>query len=138
MKKVMCFGTFDLLHLGHLHYFEQAKKYGDYLIVVIARDKTKKDQKKEAIFTEAQRQQLVQGLKIVDEAVLGYPDDHFRIIEERRPDVICLGYDQHVQEEVIRKELESRGLHPKIKRLLPYQPERNKSTKMREIVLRNA
>ncbi|MBI2582387.1 adenylyltransferase/cytidyltransferase family protein, partial [Candidatus Woesearchaeota archaeon] len=31
MKKVMCFGTFDLLHLGHLNYFQQAKKYGDYL-----------------------------------------------------------------------------------------------------------
>ncbi|HLC71304.1 MAG TPA: adenylyltransferase/cytidyltransferase family protein, partial [Candidatus Nanoarchaeia archaeon] len=38
MKTVMCFGTFDILHPGHLHYLQQAKKYGDYLMVVIARD----------------------------------------------------------------------------------------------------
>ena len=42
MKKVLIFGTFDGLHLGHLNFFEQAKEYGDYLIVVVARDKTVK------------------------------------------------------------------------------------------------
>ncbi|MCD4694128.1 adenylyltransferase/cytidyltransferase family protein, partial [bacterium] len=38
MIKVMCFGTFDNLHLGHLFYLKEAKKFGDYLVVVIARD----------------------------------------------------------------------------------------------------
>jgi FAD synthetase len=43
MKKkrvVMTFGTFDLLHPGHLHYLSEAKKLGDYLITIVARDAT--------------------------------------------------------------------------------------------------
>ena len=38
MKKVMTFGSFDVLHKGHEHYLKEAKSYGDYLIVVVARD----------------------------------------------------------------------------------------------------
>ena len=92
MKKVMCFGTFDLLHLGHLNYFKQAKKFGDYLIVVIARDQTKHDKK--PFFTENERLELVKSLELVDEAVLGDLKDHFKVIKERKPDLLCLGYDQ--------------------------------------------
>jgi len=66
MKKVICFGTFDLLHLGHLNYFQQAKKQGDYLIVVIATDKTKQTQRKQTIFTEQERCTLVQSLQKKD------------------------------------------------------------------------
>ncbi|MCH9030625.1 MAG: adenylyltransferase/cytidyltransferase family protein [Bacteroidetes bacterium] len=39
-RVVMIFGTFDILHKGHLNLFDQAKKHGDFLIAVIARDKT--------------------------------------------------------------------------------------------------
>lgn len=135
MKTVMCFGTFDLLHLGHINYFQQAKQYGDYLIVVVARDKTKRDQKKESVFSEQERRELVQQLKIVDEAVLGYPDDHFRIIQEKKPDIICLGYDQQVDATKIKQILLSRGLRPTIMRLRPYKPARNKSTHLKQRVL---
>ena len=38
-------GTFDLVHAGHVSYLEQAKKYGDYLIVVVARDETVEEEK---------------------------------------------------------------------------------------------
>ncbi|MBS3126602.1 adenylyltransferase/cytidyltransferase family protein [Candidatus Woesearchaeota archaeon] len=137
MKKVMCFGTFDLLHLGHLHYLEQAKEHGDYLIVVIARDATKQQQRKETIFTEKERLKLIQSLKIVDEAVLGYPDDHFHIIQDKKPDVICLGYDHQVREKDIAEKLASLELHPEIMRLQPYKPTIHKSTKLREKVLKS-
>lgn len=40
MKKVLAFGTFDGFHRGHLSFLEQAKSHGNYLIVVVARDKT--------------------------------------------------------------------------------------------------
>ena len=40
MKKVIAFGTFDIFHLGHVSYLKQARKLGDYLVVIIARDKT--------------------------------------------------------------------------------------------------
>ena len=135
MKKVMCFGTFDILHLGHLHYFRQAKKYGDYLIVVIARDKTKKDQQKRILFSEQERRELVGSLKMVDEAVLGYPGNHFRIIREKKPDVLCLGYDHSIQEEKVRKTLARFGLHPQIYRMKPYKPRTQKSALLRKVFL---
>ena len=136
MKKVMCFGTFDLLHLGHLHYFKEAKKYGDYLIVVIARDVTKKKQKKEILFSEKERLELIQNLSLVDEAVLGYPDDHYRIIEEKKPDVLCLGCDQRIDEKQLAEALAKRGLFPKIKRISPYRTKKHKTSLLRERVLK--
>ncbi len=128
MKTVMCFGTFDILHLGHLNYFKQAKQYGEHLIVVIARDKTKRDQGKRTLFNEEERRKLVQSQKIVDEAVLGYPGNHYQIIMEKKPDVICLGYDHPVREEELQEELAKRGRFPQIARMKPYHPETQKST----------
>lgn len=128
IKKVMCFGTFDLLHLGHLNYFEQAKKYGNYLIVVVARDQTKLKQRKKPLFTELERVALITHIKIVDEAVLGYIDDHYRIIQEKAPEVICLGYDQQVSIGQLKKELAKRGIFPKIIRLKPFKHKTQKSS----------
>src|SRR3989344_7506674 len=136
MKTVMCFGTFDLLHLGHLNYFQQAKKHGDYLIVIIARDKTKQVQKKEIIFSEKERLELVRNLQVVDEAVLGYPEDHFRIIQEKKPDAIFLGYDHNIDEKELAAKLKERGLEPEIKRGKPYKLGKHKTTLLREKVLK--
>lgn len=130
----MCFGTFDFLHLGHLNYFEQAKKYGDYLIVVIARDSTKQKQKKDIFFTEEERQQLVQALQIVDEAVLGDHEDHYKIISEKKPDIICLGYDHSISEETLQEELQRRSLSPQIVRANPFQPTSQKSSRLRALL----
>ncbi|MBI4151625.1 FAD synthase [Candidatus Woesearchaeota archaeon] len=134
-KKVMCFGTFDLLHLGHLDYFRQAKEHGDHLTVVIARDATKEKQKKDILFSEEERLQLVQSLGIVDEAVLGDEQDHFKIIREKKPDVICLGYDHAISEEQLREELRKYNLFPKIIRAAPFQSTRHKSSVLREKLL---
>ena len=131
----MCFGTFDILHLGHIHYFQQAKKHGDYLIVVIARDKTKQKQNKSFIFSERERLHLIKHLRLVDEVVLGYPDNHFRIIQEKRPDVICLGYDHPITERQLSRALAALDLHPVIKRLKPYKPKTQKSTKIKKTIL---
>ncbi len=131
MKTVICFGTFDLLHLGHLSYFEQAKKYGDYLIVVVARDSTKEKQQKKIIFTEQERLKLLQSLHIVDEAVLGDKKDHYRIIVEKNPDVICLGYDHPITEEKLKIELHNRNLHPLIVRAKPFKLKSQKSSILR-------
>jgi FAD synthetase len=127
-KVVMCFGTFDLLHLGHFNYFQQAKKYGDYLIVVVARDKTKLKQKKKTLFSEQERVQLIQQIKIVDEAALGYFQDHYRIIMEKKPDIICLGYDQQVSIGQLKKWLDEQSLVCRIIRLKPFKHKTQKSS----------
>ena len=136
MKKVMCFGTFDLLHLGHLDYFKQAKKLGTYLVVVIARDKTKQNQKKQTVFTENERLKLIKSLRIVDEAVLGYKEDHFKIIQEKHPDIICLGYDHIIIEQDLTYKLAKLNLFPEIKRMSSYKINNHKSSKLKKIILK--
>src|SRR3989338_5314278 len=95
MKTVMVFGTFDLLHPGHEHFLRQAKKYGDFLIVIIARDKTVlKVKNKRPQNNERQRQNAVSGLNLADKVVLGRKTYKYAIIKKYRPNIICLGYDQ--------------------------------------------
>ncbi len=131
----MCFGTFDLLHLGHLSYFEQAKKHGDYLIVVIARDKTKRRQKKRIIFSERERLKMVQSLKAVDEAVLGNVDNHLKIVLVKKPDILCLGYDQKINKKELRRRLAENNFYPAIIRIKAYQPQHQKSKKIKRLLL---
>jgi len=121
MKKttVMCFGTFDLLHPGHLNYFQQAKKHGNHLIVIIARDKTKQLQKKKLLFNEKERLKLVQNIQIVDQVVLGDLNNHFHIIKKLQPHVICLGHDHKINLQELQAQL--LPLKPTIKRMKPYK-----------------
>ncbi|MFQ6128358.1 MAG: adenylyltransferase/cytidyltransferase family protein [Thermoplasmata archaeon] len=117
MVRVMASGVFDLLHTGHLHYLVEAKKLGDELVVVVARDSTVRREKHEPITPENVRRELVDALKPVDKAVLGKEGDMFEVVEELRPDIIALGYDQKHDEEAIKAELKSRGLDVKVVRL---------------------
>ena len=133
----MCFGTFDLIHLGHVDYFRQAKEHGDYLVVVIARDVTKEIQEKQVIFSEEERLELIKNLGVVDEVVLGYKDDHFRVIREHKPDVICLGYDHRISEEELRLRLEKFDMNPVVLRMQAYKAYKHKSSVLKEQILDN-
>ena len=120
MTRVMAVGVFDLLHAGHLHYMEQAKSLGDYLVVVVAHDDTVRKRKHEPVTGQELRRRMVEGLKPVDEAVVGNPPDVpiFDILPDVKPDIIALGYDQEHAEERIRASLEQRGLgHIKVVRV---------------------
>lgn len=117
MVRVVATGVFDLIHLGHVHFLEKAKDLGNELVVIVARDSTARKMKHEPITPEGMRVELVQSLKPVDRAVLGYEDDMYRIISEVRPDIIALGYDQKFDEDELRHELEKRGLSVKVVRL---------------------
>jgi len=120
MIRVMAVGVFDLLHAGHLHYMEQAKSLGDYLVVVVAHDDTVRKRKHEPITGQDLRRRMVEGLKPVDEAVIGNSPDIpiFDILPKVNPDIIALGYDQEHAEERIRSSLEERGLgHIKVVRV---------------------
>ena len=120
MTRVLAVGVFDLLHAGHLHYMEQAKSLGDYLVVVVAHDDTVRKRKHEPVTGQELRRRMVEGLKPVDEAVIGNPPDVpiFDILPEVKPDIIALGYDQEHAEERIRASLDERGLgHIKVGRV---------------------
>ncbi|MBC7081627.1 MAG: FAD synthase [Thermoplasmatales archaeon] len=130
MARVMASGVFDLLHIGHLYYLEEAKKYGDELIVVVACDATVRKKKYEPIMPAEERRKLVEALKPVDKAIVGYEDDFLRIVEEIKPDVIALGYDQHF--EGLEEKLKERGINAKIVRCGKYDGDLNKTRKIVE------
>ncbi|MEX2028091.1 MAG: adenylyltransferase/cytidyltransferase family protein [Candidatus Curtissbacteria bacterium] len=134
MSKVLVFGAFDGLHPGHIDFFKQARKFGDYLIVSVGTDKNvKKIKGKRPLFSQEERKDIVSSLKIVDEAILGAEEDFYGHIKTIAPDVICLGYDQWADEEDVKKNLESIGLlGVRVKRLLPYRSEKSKSTYLKE------
>jgi FAD synthetase len=117
MVRVMASGVFDILHPGHIYYLEEAKKLGDELVVVVARDSTVRKQKHEPITPENMRLEMVKALKSADKAVLGYENDRYKIVEEIKPDIIVLGYDQKDDEEKIKNDLKKRGLNVKIVRM---------------------
>ena len=114
-KVVLASGTFDLLHLGHVRFLEEAKKAGGKnaeLIVIVARDSTVKDRKgKKTIMPEDQRRALVESLKVVDEAILGWEDFSIdKVIEKIKPDVIAVGHDQDGIEREVMKAIKEKKI----------------------------
>ena len=117
MVRVMDSGVFDILHTGHISYLEQAKALGDELYVVVASDNTVRKNKHEPITPERMRVRIVSALKPVDVAMIGNDSgDMFAILDEVRPDVIVLGFDQKFDENTLSEELKKRGFDIAVKR----------------------
>ncbi|WXG41193.1 MAG: adenylyltransferase/cytidyltransferase family protein [Candidatus Freyarchaeum deiterrae] len=135
-KIVIAFGTFDLVHIGHIKFFEEAKKLGGknaQLIVVISRDSNVlKIKKRPPIFNEEERKAVIEALKPVDKAILGYEgEDMLQIVKENNPDIIVLGYDQRIKPQDFQKfeqDLKERGIKAKVVRLPKYGTGLNSST----------
>ena len=121
MVKVMATGTFDLLHMGHIYYLREAKKLGDKLVVVVATDNTVRRLKHEPVNNENIRLNLIKELRMVDEAYLGHEDDMYEIVEEIRPDIVALGFDQIHDEKNIGSELKKRKINAKVVRLSEFK-----------------
>jgi FAD synthetase len=123
--KIMVFGTFDGLHLGHLNFFKQAKSLTQgksTLIVSIARDKNVKRIKKNLpTMGEKRRMTLVKKSKLVDKVVLGGMTNHVPHIVRENPNIIALGYDQKDYVQNLKKDLKNKGLKVKIVRMKAYK-----------------
>jgi FAD synthetase len=119
MKRIVATGTFDILHPGHIYYLEQSKKLGDELYVIVARDANVKH-KPQPIIPEEQRRRMVAALRCVDHAILGDKTDMLRPIEEVRPSIITIGFNQHFDESKLQEQLTARGLSAKIVRIGKY------------------
>jgi cytidyltransferase-like protein len=128
MATVMAFGTFDHVHRGHEHYLKKAKGYGE-LIVLVALDQTVEKLKgRKPSRNEKQRLADVKALGIADKVILGSREDKLKAVEEHKPDVICLGYDQNSFTASLQEKLKKRGLSPKIVRVSAFMPELYKSS----------
>ena len=122
MVRVMATGVFDLLHPGHLYFLEEARRLGDELVVVVARDQTARRLKHEPYVPEHIRRQMVEALKPVDRAILGSSTDIYQTVVDEKPDIIALGHDQLWNEAEVERECARRGVPVKVIRLkvLPH------------------
>lgn len=137
MKTVMIFGTFDIVHAGHLHMFKEAKEYGDKLIVVIARDvNVEKIKNFGSLHNENERFNFLQNIKLIDEVVLGDKTDVYKVIKDIKPDIIALGYDQKVYIDKLEDAITQAGLNTRIVRLAAYEPNKFKTHKIRKYIER--
>jgi FAD synthetase len=140
-KVVLASGVFDLLHLGHVKFLEEAKKAGGknaVLLVIVARDSTvQKTKGRKPVMPENQRRALVEALQVVDEAVLGLEDfDIGEVIERVKPDVIALGYDQADMEGRVREYVDEHGLGVKIVRVGKFEEDKlSSSSQIREKIV---
>ena len=67
MKRIITYGTFDLLHWGHINFLREAKKYGDYLIVSLADEEYNiKHSKKRCYFPYEKRKSVLEAIRFVD------------------------------------------------------------------------
>ncbi len=139
-KTVLATGVFDLLHLGHVKFLEESKKRGGphaRLVVVVARDSTVLNRKGHGpILPEKQRRELVASLRTVDKAVLGRENfDMISVLNEVKPDMICVGYDQQEIKKSVKKILRREGLRIPVVQIPKFGPDGlNSSTKVKDRV----
>jgi len=134
-KLALAFGSFDILHPGHLYYLRKASTYGR-LIVVVARDSSiMKLKGRKPLMDEASRLEMVRSVRFVDKAVLGERirrwNDVYNILLKFKPDFVVFGYDQKVDYAFLNKFLESHRLNPKVVRINAYRSNIFKSSKIK-------
>ena len=95
MKKIITYGTFDLLHYGHINILQRAKALGDYLIVALSTDEFNWNSKqKKCYFTYEQRKRLLEAVRYVD---LVIPEENWEQkindVKEFKVDTFVMGDD---------------------------------------------
>ena len=128
IKVVLAGGVYDVLHLGHLAALSEARTLGDVLIAVVATDITVEMLKsRKPIFPQEDRRKLVEGLKPVDKAILGYEDvgmGYEEVLMEVMPDVVAFGYDQENLERSVREIITRHKLRIEMIKLSKYDNEK--------------
>ncbi len=125
---VLVGGVYDILHLGHLAVLAEAKTYGDILVVVVATDVTVETLKsRRPVFPEEDRRALVESLRPVDAAILGYEDvgmGYEQVIDEIKPNIIALGYDQDPVARMVTELVERKKLSIRVVQLSKFDKEK--------------
>ena len=123
MKQIIvCSGTFDILHNGHIKYLKAAKALRENLelVVIVARDiNSARIKGKETINNEKIRLQKIKALDFVDKAVLGFKDKSMVIdrVVSLKPNILALGHDQWAKEDWLKEEFAKRNFNVEIVRM---------------------
>jgi len=92
-KIVLCHGVFDLLHIGHIKHFNEARKYGDILVVTLTSDTYVDKGPKRPAFNEKLRLEAIAALNIVDYVALNSSPTAISAIKKIKPNIYCKGPD---------------------------------------------
>ena len=94
MKKVITYGTFDLLHVGHINILRRAKALGDYLVVAISSDEFNALKGKKAYYSFEDRKTILEAIKYVDEVI---PENNWeqkiQDVKDHDIDTFVMGHD---------------------------------------------
>ena len=94
MKRVLTYGTFDLLHYGHIRLLKRAKALGDYLIVALSTDEFNAIKNKKAYHTYETRKEMLEAIKYVD---LVIPEENWEQklddVKDYKVDIVVMGSD---------------------------------------------
>lgn len=82
MKKVITYGTFDLLHIGHINILKKAKAHGDYLVVGLSTDSFNRIKHKDAVYSYQDRKKILEAIRYVDEVI---PEESW---EQKQKDIV--------------------------------------------------
>ncbi|OGL72326.1 hypothetical protein A3D72_01495 [Candidatus Uhrbacteria bacterium RIFCSPHIGHO2_02_FULL_57_19] len=138
MRTVMAFGAFDLIHPGHLRFLREARRRGDRLVAVVARDESVRRLKGRApTFNEGERMEIVGALRWVDKVVLGDRAGEWTVIRRIKPDILCVGYDQDPQHPALRHQLAALKKKPRIVHLPKFRVQRHKSSLIKKRIKRS-
>lgn len=95
MKTIITFGTFDILHIGHINILHRAKALGDRLVVGISTDALNFSKKQRyPVYPEIERLEIVRSLRVVDDVFLEESlEQKGQYIKQHRADVLVMGAD---------------------------------------------
>ena len=94
MKKVITYGTYDLLHVGHINLLRRAKEQGDYLIVVLSSDEFNAIKHKTAYHPYEARKTILEAIRYVDEVIPEYTwEQKIQDVVDNQVDVFVMGDD---------------------------------------------
>ena len=106
-KIILCHGVFDLLHVGHINYFQEAKSYGDMLVVSVTADQYVRKGPNRPAFNETNRIKALAALKITDYIVLSKNPTSVPIIREIKPNFYCKGPDYKSHQKDVSGEIKN-------------------------------
>ncbi|WP_339231013.1 glycerol-3-phosphate cytidylyltransferase [Oceanobacillus sp. FSL K6-2867] len=104
MKKILTYGTFDLIHAGHINLLRRAKNLGDYLIVGISTDEFNKIKNKQAYHSFDNRKMILESIRFVDKVIPEYSwDQKIEDVKRFDIDIFVMGDDWKGQFDFLQK-----------------------------------
>lgn len=107
MRRILTYGTFDLLHMGHIEILRRAKELGDYLIVAVSTDEFNAIKNKKSYYDYETRKKMVEAIRYVDEVI---PENTW---EQKESDII----DHHVDVVVMGNDWENNENFERLRKL---------------------